>query len=181
MNSEFQTALTGLLTEAEHAHRQAFSATDGRDPDWPIWYAKHIIGPLAQRLGLDFYTSQLVYCLMDADFEHQALSPDSDWAEFYANEILERYAPSASPEQDKLALYHYLGCPFCSIVKSALDHLDVDVELRDIVENTRYRDALINARGRATVPVLRIASPNGDERWMPESRDIVRYLEETYA
>jgi hypothetical protein len=30
-------------------------------------------------------------------------------------------------------------------------------------------------------PVLRITSPDGSERWMPESRDIVRYLEQTYA
>ena len=59
--------------------------------------------------------------------------------------------------------------------------LDVDVELRDILENSEYRDELIEARGRATVPVLRITSPNGRERWMPESHDIVRYLETTFA
>ena len=44
-----------------------------------------------------------------------------------------------------------------------------------------YADELIESRGRATVPVLRITSPNGEERWMPESPDIVRYLETTVA
>jgi hypothetical protein len=29
--------------------------------------------------------------------------------------------------------------------------------------------------------VLRITSPEGEDRWMPESRDIVGYLQETYA
>ena len=48
-----------------------------------------------------------------------------------------------------------------------------------IFEDTQYRDELIEARERATVPELRITSPNGEERWMPESRDIVRYLEKT--
>ncbi len=130
---------------------------------------------------MDFHRSQLIYCLMNADFEHQARSPDSDWSEYYADEIIERYARSESPEDDKLALYHFNGCPFCSMVRSAVDRLGIDVELRDIIENPQYRDDLIKARGRATVPVLHITSPNGEERWMPESRDIVHYLETTFA
>ena len=84
-------------------------------------------------------------------------------------------------EEDKLILYHYNGCPFCSMVRANIDRLGVDVELRDIFENEQYRDELIEARGRATVPVLRINSPDGDARWLPESRDIVRYLERTVS
>jgi glutaredoxin len=118
---------------------------------------------------------------MDADYEHQARSPDSNWPAYYADQIIERYAPSDSPAEDKLALYKYDGCPFCAMVRSAIDCLGVDVELRDIFENSQYRDDLIAARQRATVPVLRITTQDGDDRWMPESRDIVRYLETTYA
>lgn len=71
---------------------------------------------------------------------------------------------------------------FCQLDnRSAIDRLGVDVELRDIFESPEYRDELIKARGRATVPVLRITSPDGEERWMPESRDIVRYLETTFG
>ena len=130
---------------------------------------------------MDFHKSQLIYCLMDADFEHRVRSPDSSWPEYYADEIIERYAPSESPDEDNLALYHFDGCPFCSMVRSAIDRIGIDVERRDIFENPQHRDDLIEARGRATVPVLRITSPDGEERWMPESRDIVRYLETIVA
>ena len=58
-----------------------------------------------------------------------------------------------------------------------MDRLGLDVELREIFDEPHYREQLVEARGRATVPVLRITSPDGEERWMPESRDIVHYLE----
>ena len=54
-------------------------------------------------------------------------------------------------------------------------------KLRDILLDEGYRDDLIAERGRATVPVLRITSPDGSERWMPESADIIAYLEELYG
>jgi glutaredoxin len=130
---------------------------------------------------MNFHKSQLIYCLMDADYEHQARSPDSDWPGYYADQIIERYAPSESPAEDKLALYKYDGCPYCAMVRSAIDRLGIDVELRDIFENSQHRDDLIEARQRATVPVLRITSADSEDRWMPESRDIMRYLETTYG
>ncbi len=179
MNTELRTDLVELLRETGRAHHAAFKATDGADPDWPIWYADYLHEPFNRRLGIDLDRSQLVYCLMDADNEHQARAPDSDWPEYYADQLIECYAPSDSPAEDKLALYHSNGCPFCHIVRSSIDRLGIDVELREIFENPQHRDDLVAARGRATVPVLRITSPNGDERWMPESRDIVRYLETT--
>lgn len=181
MNNELRSNLVDLLLETGRAHHAAFAATDGADPDWPIWYADHLKEPFAQRFDIDFHKSQLIYCLMDADFEHQARSPDSSWPEYYADEIIERYAPSESPDEDKLALYHFDGYPFCSMVRSAIDRVGINVELRDVFESPQYRDDLIEARGRATVPVLRITSPEGEERWMPESRDIVRYLETIVA
>ena len=68
-----------------------------------------------------------------------------------------------------------------AMVRANIERLGLNVELRDIFEDASYRDELIEARGRATVPVLRITSPNGEERWVPESRDIVSYLEKTVA
>ena len=126
MNTELRNNLADLLQDTGHAHHAAFAATDGADPDWSIWYADNLKEPFAQRFDMNFHRSQLIYCLIDADYEHQARSPDSNWPEFYADELIE-------------------------------------------------------ARGRATVPVLRITSPGGEERWMPESRDIVHYLEKTFA
>ena len=181
MDNQLRANLIELLRDAGRAHHDAFVATDGADPDWPIWYADYLQEPLAEKLDMQFDKSRLIYCLMDADFDHQARSPDSDWSEYYADRFMERCAPSETPAEDRLALYHFDSCPFCRRVRSSVESLGVDVELRDIFENPQYRDELIEARGRATVPVLRITSPDGEERWMPESQDIVRYLESTFA
>jgi len=81
---------------------------------------------------------------------------------------------------DDLALYHYEGCPYCSRVRRALDELGVEVELRDIHRDPAHERALVAARGRHTVPVLRIRRAEGDE-WLPESRDIVQYLRDRFS
>ncbi len=77
-----------------------------------------------------------------------------------------------------LALYHYVGCPFCTMVRRDIDRLDldVDVELRDIHESSARRRELIEATGRGTVPCLRIESADGEVRWMHESTHISEYL-----
>ena len=112
---------------------------------------------------------------------NRARSPDSDWAGFYAERFMECYGPSESPAEDQLALYYMAACPFCIYVMRAIARLGLDVEMRNVVDDLGFRDELIEARGRATVPVLRIESPNGKVRWMPESRDIIRYLDNTYG
>jgi glutaredoxin 2 len=66
------------------------------------------------------------------------------------------------------------------MVIKIINQLNVNIELRNIDENMKYRNELVSERGRATVPVLNIATPKGDERWMPESRDIIKYLEKMY-
>lgn len=79
-----------------------------------------------------------------------------------------------------LALYHYDSCPYCAKVRRALQRLGVEVELRDVLEQDEHMDALVEARGRRTVPVLRIQKAGGDE-WMPESDDIVAYLQKRFG
>ena len=180
MNTELRDNIGNLLLETGHAHHKAFEVTDGADPDWPIWYASYARDTFAEQFGMNFTKSQLVYCLMSANFEHEARAPDSNWSEFYANEIVERFAPAETPSEDKLTLYYFDGCPYCAMVRSAIDQLGIKVELRDIFQDSQHRDDLVEVRGRATVPVLRITSPDGEERWMAESRDIVSYLQETY-
>jgi glutaredoxin len=181
MDNALRKNLASLMVETGKAHHHAFASTNGADPDWPIWYAAYLQAPLSRLLQAQFTKSQLVYCVMTADFERSACAPDGDWTEFYADHFVERFAPSATPAQDSLALYYFNGCPYCAIAIAAIDRLGIDVELRDIFADQRYRDELVGARGRATVPVLRITPPDGEERWMPESRDIVRYLETAYA
>ena len=176
MNVELRNNLVTVFQETGIAHHEAFLDTDGEDSEWPLWYAQHLQGRLTDALRTPFTKSQLVYCVMDADFEHQARSPESNWHEFYAEQFIERYAPSPAPIEDKLALYYSRSCPFCTMVTSAIDRLGLDVELLHVFGESGYRDELVEARGRATVPVLRITAPDGEQRLMPESQDIVRYL-----
>lgn len=77
-----------------------------------------------------------------------------------------------------LALYHFEGCPYCSTVRQAATRLGIEVLLRDIRREPSYRAELVAARGRQTVPVLRIEKTPGDVCWLPESEDIVRWLHE---
>ena len=180
-NEELRTRIRDLLVETGKAHHKAFKATDGEDPDWAIWYADYLQKPMSDLLDTEFTKSRLIYCLMFVEFERQARNPDAEWAGYYADHLLERFAPSPAPVRDSLALYHFPQCPYCVQVRRAIDKLEIDVELRDVHETPEHWDDLVAARGRATVPVLRITSPDGEERWMPESNDIVQYLKKTYG
>lgn len=82
--------------------------------------------------------------------------------------------------QPKLALYVTPFCGYCRYVMSAIQQLGLDVELRNVAADQQDLEDLFNARGRTTVPVLRINTEDG-EQWMPESRDIVQYLESLKA
>jgi glutaredoxin len=173
--------LTELFEETGKAHHQAFIDTDGEDPEWPLWYAEYLEKRLQPFLAAPMTRSRLVFCLVGADNEHRATASDTPWPEFYATHVLECFGTASAPAEEKLALYHFDGCPFCLRVRRAIDLLGVDVELRSIYEEREHLDALMTARGRATVPVLRITGPDGEDRWMPESADIVRYLQATYG
>lgn len=76
----------------------------------------------------------------------------------------------------RLSLYYYDACPFCRIVVREIERLGLEVERRDIWLEPQNREDLMKARGRATVPVLRIAGEGQDDEWMPESADIIEYL-----
>ncbi len=80
-----------------------------------------------------------------------------------------------------LSLYHFEGCPYCQRVRDAMKRLGIQIELRDVRTSSDHMSALRAATGRSTVPVLRIEEGEGKTRWMPESLDIVAYLEKEFA
>jgi glutaredoxin len=178
---QLQAKLGQLFRECVQAHEAVFPAANGEDPDWPAWYANCLQKPLEQALDTEFSLSHLIYCLMNADFEHTARAPETDLADYFAARFIEHYAPSETAAADRLALYTSPGCPFCWRVTDAIDRLGLDVEVRDVTISRERRDELVQARGRATVPVLWIQSPDGSVRWMPESMDIIHYLEHMYG
>jgi len=181
MKDAIRDKLRELLEETDKAHRQTFVSIGGEDEDWPIWYAQYLVEPLRQQLGIELSRSQLVYCLMDADSEYKAVAPESSWVDFYADHLQDHYAPSKGEGRDKLALYYFPSCPFCAIAREPIERLGIEVELRDIYQDRKFLEELLAARGRATVPVLRITTADGEDHWMPESHDIVRYIEKTYG
>ncbi len=173
--------LNALFRDAAAAHRAATSSPREQDPDWAIWYANHLQQPLQQEGSMDFVKSRLIYCLMNADNEYSAREPDASWEAFVADRFVECYAASEAPAEDRLALYYLPTCPYCIRVMRVIDQLGLDIELRNILASKRHRDDLLAARGRTTVPVLRISEPAGTERWMPESLDIIDYLKRNYG
>jgi len=173
--------LIRLFDLAAKAHFEAFKTVNGEDADWPVWYAQYLQSELSNELSRQFTVSELVYCLIEVETERQARAPDADWRTLYADHFLERFAPPQSPAADRLELYQTAMCPFCQIVREAIGRIGVDVKLRDVAASREFYDELYAARGRGAVPVLKVISMDGVVRWMPESRDIIRYLETHYG
>ena len=80
-----------------------------------------------------------------------------------------------------LSLYQYDSCPYCARVRSVLDRLGLEIELRDVLMEPEHSRDLIEATGRRTVPVLRIETAEGEVSWMPESAEIIRYVQERFG
>ncbi len=78
--------------------------------------------------------------------------------------------------EEILELYQFEACPFCSKVRQKFTKLGVDFIARSVDPNDRTR--VENVSGQTGVPVL--VDPNTDTV-MPESDDIVEYLEENYG
>ncbi len=73
-------------------------------------------------------------------------------------------------------LYHMETCPYCIKVRSVIDELDLDIELRDTIKNPDYRSELVAGGGSSQVPCLKITNTNNQEKWLYESNDIIDYL-----
>ena len=78
-----------------------------------------------------------------------------------------------------LTLYVLPGCPFCAKVERKLDELGLEYETIEVPRAHAERDEVERVSGQTGVPVL-VDDEHGVEG-MPESDDIVSYLEETYA
>jgi len=78
-----------------------------------------------------------------------------------------------------LELYELEGCPYCAKVKKKLDELDLAYESHMVARSHADRDEVEAVSGQTGVPVL-VDEEHGVEG-MPESDDIVAYLEETYG
>ncbi|GGM57329.1 glutathione S-transferase [Halarchaeum rubridurum] len=76
-------------------------------------------------------------------------------------------------------LYVLPGCPYCAKVQSKLDELGLEYEEHDVPRSHDRREEVREVSGQTGVPVL--VDPANDIAGMPESDDIVEYLDEHYA
>jgi glutathione S-transferase len=78
-----------------------------------------------------------------------------------------------------LTLYELSGCPYCAKVTTKLDELDLEYDSIMVPSAHGERTEVEEVSGQTGVPVL-VDDDHGVEG-MPESDDIVEYLEETYG
>jgi glutathione S-transferase len=78
-----------------------------------------------------------------------------------------------------LELYELEGCPYCAKVKQKLAELDLKYESHMVPRSHAEREEVKRVSGQTGVPVL-VDNDNGIEG-MPESDDIVAYLDRTYG
>ena len=78
-----------------------------------------------------------------------------------------------------LVLYVQPGCPYCAKVEDKLADLGLEYEEHTVSRLRFRRDEVKEISGQKGVPVL-VDPANGIDG-MPESSDIVDYLERTYG
>lgn len=81
-----------------------------------------------------------------------------------------------SPE---LLLYELPGCPYCRRVKETLAELDLEYESKTVPSEHSKRTEVEAVSGQTAVPVL--VDHSNDVEGMPESDEIIAYLEDTYG
>ncbi len=78
-----------------------------------------------------------------------------------------------------LELYELDGCPYCAKVIRKLDELGLEYDSHMVPRSHDERTEVQEVSGQTGVPVL-VDDEHGVEG-MPESDDIVEYLEQTYG
>ncbi len=87
--------LLDLINRSGPAHHQAYLEVDGWDPEWPIWYAEYLWGPIQEFLPREVTKSELAYLLVKA---YKEWPEGADWAELFAG-ILDRDITAAGATQ----------------------------------------------------------------------------------
>jgi hypothetical protein len=89
--SNLTDQLTDLFRQTGKAHHQAFSATDGADDEWSLWYADYLADKLPALVGKLITKSEMVYRLVDLSKRQPTEAPGLDWAVYYAQEFVKLY------------------------------------------------------------------------------------------
>ncbi|WP_416678796.1 glutathione S-transferase N-terminal domain-containing protein [Candidatus Pseudothioglobus sp. Uisw_016] len=79
-----------------------------------------------------------------------------------------------------LKLYHFYACPFCVKTRRAIKRLNLKVETRDAQTAGQFRKELEISGGKIKVPCLKLEIA-GEDTWIYESNDIIKYLDERFS
>jgi hypothetical protein len=90
--------LAGLLKETGRHHHAAFIASNGIDPEWPLFYAAYLQTKLWDRLGVLLTRSEIVHVLVAADGAFRSGEEEGEWASVYARR-LRSFAESKSARE----------------------------------------------------------------------------------
>jgi len=84
--------LAVMLHQTSEDHHVAYSATDGVDADWSIWYAGHLteLG-IEELLDAKLLKSDLIYLLVKCDKTMSLEAPGAHWERWYAARLLDAY------------------------------------------------------------------------------------------
>lgn len=77
-------ALADLFVEAGHRHHSAYAASDGVDPEWPIFYAAYVQTRLWDRLGVLLTRSELIHIAVSTDLAILNGEVDGAWSSICA-------------------------------------------------------------------------------------------------
>jgi len=84
--------IAASLHQTAEDHHVAFKATDGVDPDWPIWYAEHLLEQGFEKLlDAKLLKSDVIYLLVLVDKQQMSEAPGARWENYYANFFVSRY------------------------------------------------------------------------------------------
>lgn len=87
--------LSALFLETGMKHHHAYSASDGVDPEWALFYAGYLQTRLWDRLGRVPTRSELIHLLVAADRAFQATGQaQEEWPVFYAKFFIESFSAS---------------------------------------------------------------------------------------
>ena len=82
-----EAELAALLRETGERHHEAFAATDGADPEWPLWYAGYLEDRIGDWVGRPPTRSRIVHWLVGAADAHEGT--EEPWPTFYARYVVE--------------------------------------------------------------------------------------------
>jgi len=81
----------------------------------------------------------------------------------------------------QLSLYQFKTCPFCMKVRREIKRLSLNIELRDAQHDQAHRARLLKDGGRIKVPCLHVRQAEGEDAWLYESDEVIRYLRKLVA